>query len=358
MADFLKLQQNMREAAAASPSAEELASTREMLDDKLGPYRVGAGDVLLVRLTSADEVATLPEVQVRVDRDGEIDLPIIGALKVANLELQDVDDAVRHAFVPAVVKDAVAHVELVTPHQTKVLVTGAVTAPGLVPLRHTEQNLLFAIVGAGGASELASGKVTLKRIRRPTEEVTLDLTDPNQLRAALALEPLDDGDILDVHAATPNMIYVGGLVNGPSPQSYPPGVSVTVLQALAGAGGLRTDIFPTEGTLIRRLPTGEDVHVKLKLNKIQTGAEPNILLAAGDILWVPHTVGTRIQDFINRNIFLRAGVSVNYSVSGVEYMNRRGQQSRRTSGGLEDSFDPFGFLNQASLLQSINASQP
>ena len=350
---FMKLQQEMREAAATSASAEELASASAELEDKLGAYRVGPGDVLLVRLTSANEVPVIPEVQVRVTREGVIDLPLVGSVAVADLELEDADKAVREAFVPHVVKDAVAHVQLIEPRGTKVLVTGAVSAPGLVPLRHTEQNLLFAIVGAGGASDLASGKVTLRRIRRPSQEVTLDLTHPAELKAALSMEPLEDGDIINVHAAAPNTVYVGGLVNAPSPQSYPAGVQVTILQALAGAGGLRTDIYPKEGTLIRRMPDGTDVHVKLALNRIQNGRDPNILLAAGDIFWVPHTAGTRVQDFINRNIFLRAGVSVNYSVRGVEYMNRHGQQSRSNGSGLEDSFDPLGFLNNSAALQSL-----
>jgi protein involved in polysaccharide export with SLBB domain len=272
------------------------------------------------------------------------------------MELEAVDEAVRGAYVPSVVKDAAVHVELVTPETTNVMVTGAVTAPGLVALRRTERNLMFAIVGAGGASNLASGRVTLRRIRRPTEQVTLDLTDPTQLRAALALKPLQNGDIVNVHAATPNTIFVGGLVNAPSPQPYAPGVEVSVLQAIAAAGGLRTDIYPKEGTLIRRMPDGKDAHVKLELDRIADGRDPNILLAAGDVLWVPHTFETRVQDFINRNIFLRAGVTVNYSVTGIEFLNRHKLQAGRYGGDLEDSYDPFGFLTRGAAIQTLATS--
>ncbi len=93
---------------------------------------------------------------------------------------------------------------------TNVLVVGAVAAPGLVPLRRTERNMLFAIVGAGGISEIASGQATLHRIRTPTDEVTLNLTDPIQLRDALALKPLKQGDIVYVYAAQPNTVFGGG----------------------------------------------------------------------------------------------------------------------------------------------------
>jgi hypothetical protein len=86
------------------------------------------------------------------------------------------------------------------------------------------------------------------------------------------------------------------------------------------------------------------------------GEDPNITLVAGDILWVPDTLGTRVQDFINRNIFMRAGVSVTYSVTGVEFLNRRELQGAGVSGNdLEDSFDPLGFLGRDQLLQDINS---
>jgi len=354
--EFLETQQQVAAPApAAQPAGQEKLDA--LLGRQLGPYRVGTGDVVDVKLFGASEAGLVPPVQVRVDRNGEIRLPIVGAVKVADLELQDVEEAVRGKYVPDVFKDASVLVSLVAADVTNVLVVGAVTTPGLVPLRRTERNMLFAIVLAGGVSELASGHATLRRIRQPGRETVVNLMDPAGVRAALELEPLENGDIVAVQAATPNQIFVGGLVLGSRPQIYPQGVKMTVLQAIAAAGGLRTDVFPREATLIRRNADGQDVHVKLNLDRITTGRDPNLVLAAGDILWVPDTIETRVQDWINRNIYLRAGMSVNYSVSGVEYMNRASQQSGGGNGGsgLQDSFDPFGFLGQNSALQSLTA---
>jgi protein involved in polysaccharide export with SLBB domain len=241
---------------------------------------------------------------------------------------------------------------------TDVFVNGAVGAPGLVPLRRTECDLLHAIVGAAGVSDIASGQVTLRRLRYPGEENTLDLSGPDGLRAALALDPLESGDVVTVEAAEPNSVYVGGLVNAPSPQLYPPGVQVTFLQAIAAAGGLRTDIFPREGTLIRRMPNGTDLHVKLDLDRLKTGQDPNFMLAAGDILWVPDTLATRVQDFINQNFFFRAGVSANvtYNVSGIEFLNRQDMQASGISNNQNSSgsFNPFQLLNNNPILQNLN----
>ncbi len=330
------------------------------LNSYLGPYKVGSGDELIVTLTRADQTALMPPVHGRVDRDGGFDLPIVGTIRVGGLELEDVEKKIRAAFVPNVVTDGVIFVELFNADPTNVLVVGAVPTPSMVQLRRTERNLLFAIVSAGGVSPLASGRVTLHRLRDPGQSHTFDLTEPLELREALAIKPLEHGDIVEVEAAAPNTVFVGGLVIRAGPQTYPDGTKVTILQVLAAAGGLRTDVTPTEGTLVRRMLDGQDVHVKFDLNRLAMGNDPNIELMPGDILWVPDTFNTRLQEFINQNIFLRAGVTVNYSVSGSEFINRRGRFNRFSGGGggggtLQDSADPFGFLNRNSSLQGLTA---
>ena len=161
------------------------------------------------------------------------------------------------------------------------------------------------------------------------------------------MDPLEAGDLVHVHAAPPNTIFVGGLVQVVGPQTYPAGTPVSILQAIAAAGGLRTDVAPREGTLIRRYVEGADLHVKLDLNRLACGRDPNIGLAPGDILWVPHTWDTRIQEFISRNIFFRAGVTASYNITGREYLNRARQQNGDFTGGggiLEGVVDPLGFL--------------
>jgi hypothetical protein len=106
------------------------------------------------------------------------------------------------------------------------------------------------------------------------------------------------------------------------------------------------------------MPDGTDAHVRLDLARIATGEDPNIVLAAGDILWVPETLETVVQNWVNRNIFVRAGVSVNYNVTGIEFLNRAGRQAGQTgTGGLQDAFDPFGFISRGSGIQTL-VNQP
>jgi len=349
LGEYLELKQVTPKPAREIPPAPSF-------EQYLGPYLVGHGDVLQIALSGSDGLGSLGEIRARVDRNGEIELPIVGTLKVADMELEDVEDTISGAFSPAVFKEAICHVALVSVATTNVLVVGAVIQPGLVPLRRTECDLLHAVIGAGGATEMASGQATLHRVRRPGHTVSFNLTDPEELALALSLDAIEDGDIVYVHAAQPNTIFVGGLVNRAGPQDYPAGTKVNVLQALAAAHGTRTDVFPKYGTLVRRGPDNQDYHVKLDLQRMAKGEEPNIQLAAGDILWVPETFDTKVQDFLNRNIFLRAGVSVTYNMTGLDFLNRRNMQGARFGGNtLQDTYDPLGFLSQNTTLQNLSA---
>lgn len=333
------------------------------VERELSRYRVGPGDVLTVSVYQTDVGRLVVPIETRVNAEGNIELPAVGQVKVAGLDLIQTDQRIRDALVPNVYQDVVIHTALIEPEPTRVLVYGAVTLPGLVQLRRTDRNLLHAMVGAGGVTQLASGRVTLKRMRDPGEQVSLDLLDPMELRTALAMAPLQNGDIVEVEAAQPNTIFVGGLVLAPAPQTYPPGTNITFLQALAAAGGPRTDVFPKEAVLTRRMPDGHEVRVKLDLHRLTHGDDPNITLLTGDIVWIPETLETRVQDWINRNVFIRVGGSATYSLTydqpGIGYLN---SSAARSGGGnfnnQQQAFDPLGFLSRSQSLNTLVGRPP
>ena len=323
-----------------------------IVDEQLGPYRVGPSDIIGVRVTLLDQLelgAAPAPVQVRIDRNGDIDLPLVGTLHVEGLEIEDIENEIERAYVPRVYKDAIVNVQLLEVKFTQIIVRGAVAAPGLTKLRRTERNLLYAMDTAGGISPSASGRVTVTRIRRPSEAVTFDLTDPVQLRAALGMDPLEEGDIIFAEGNLPNAIYIYGALSG-SP-TFPVGVKPRINDILAQLGGIPKDLNVKEATLVRRMADGRQVFVKLDLHRLLRGEDPNFQLSPGDHLWVNWTPELRLQDFINQNFFLRFGASgsVSYSASSSDQLNSLGgddtEVQQRTGGTtLQDQFDPFGFF--------------
>ena len=148
LAQFL-IKQRLAADAPRQPLAPE---AMQELNQQLGPYRIGPGDVLQVTITDTRAfanrgAAVVSPYRVRVDRDGTIELPGIAAIRVADRELEDAEDLICAACIPSLYREASCHVDVETPGTTDVLVVGAVALPGLVPLKRTERNLLFAIVG-------------------------------------------------------------------------------------------------------------------------------------------------------------------------------------------------------------------
>ena len=312
------------------------------------PFVTGPLDVLKVSITGLTGPENLTEptaVLTRIDRNGEIHLPLVGAVKVGGLPLEDVERAIRTAYIPKFVPTLAVSVEIEEYASTDVIVVGAAEIPGIVRLPRTKRNVLHAVAAAGGMTKEASGHITFQRMRDSKERISLYLRNSHDLKSVLALDDLESGDVITVEAEQANLVFVGGLVNAPGPKQFPPGTRLTALQALAAGGGIIEAVFPTEATLIRRMPNGEDVHVRIDLDRTRRGEDPNVMLAAGDIFWVPETFGTRVMDFIDRTVQFRAGATVTYNVTGIEFLNRHALQSQRAGGGTtRDAVDPIGFL--------------
>jgi len=338
-----------------------------------GPYNVGPGDVLRVLISGpgAEQLgimptappgptaaATSPGLLVRVDRNGGVTLPMVGRLEVAGKTLEEIATMMAEAYSPKYITEATVQVDVAMYHPTTVLVLGEVVRPGPVPLQRNQRSVLQALLRAGGPTPFASDQVVLVSASDPQNRQTFKISSVEGLVEAAQLDRLGEQDIVWLGRRGNDFVYVHGLVGLSRPVPVPRGSSLTVLQALAASGGLRTDVTPREATLIRHTSDGQDVHVKLDLDRVRNGIDANIQLAAGDILVVPDTLETRIQDFINRNFFFRAGVSatLSYNVSGIEFLNRPSQQVGGGDGeSISDLFDPFGSLTRSTLLQNISA---
>ena len=180
MQEFLELEEEARLASEvpATQPVSDMEAARAFLDSQFGPYKVGPHDVLTVMLTEVSGLVGgtgLSAVRVRVDRNGQINLPIVGNISVDGLELKDIENLITDTYVPKVYREAICHVNLAEYEATNVIVTGTVGAPGMISLRRTERNLLYALVLAGGISDASSGWVTLQRLRRPGDPLKLNI---------------------------------------------------------------------------------------------------------------------------------------------------------------------------------------
>ncbi len=299
LAELYAREQGLQAQADVSVEPQQLALTDYQ------PYQLQIGDVLLVQMTGLGESPyDATGVQVRIHEDGTISLPLVGRVAVAGLTLAQAEAALIDAHVPAVATDLAVFVQLAQQGGTSVLVLGAAAAPGLVSLDTNERNILYAMQQVGGFNPSATGRLRMKPIRPERPEVVYNFNDINDVRRALLAPPLESGDMIVVEASPPHAVYVTGLVNAPGAIAIPPGSEISALQAIATAGGTQPYLDVKEATLIRELPDGETVHVKVDLEALQDGKAPDIALASGDILELPHTPDTLFQEWFVRNVLV------------------------------------------------------
>lgn len=277
-------------------------NTQQLPLSEIKPYQLGSGDVINLTMVGLQDEFSQTDLRVRVTADGLIHLPLAGSVNVRGKNLQEAEKAIFDAYVPRFTKSLSVYAELSGPEGTTVIVVGAAGEPGLVKLRSNERNPLYAVEQAGGFFRGASGRIIVKPIRSPENVASYNLLDIDDITRIMNAPPLMSGDMVTIEEADANIVYVTGLVNTPIPVAVPHQGKISVARAIAAAGGLRDFLDPPEATLWRRMENGEQVRVKLELAALMNGETEDILLAAGDILDIPHTPETRFREWFANNI--------------------------------------------------------
>lgn len=297
-------------------NAGQVKSARDYTVAENTPHRIGPGDVLQVSMVGLDGPLSQFDTKVRVRSDGSIELPMIGRLDVTGNDYSAAEMRIHDAYVPEYVRALTVYLELLEQDDTTVFVTGAVQDRGPAWLPRSRRNLVYAIDAAGGFSQLTSGRVHVHRAALDEERVELyDMTNPLDVRRALAAPPLGTGDIIVADSTTDRVVYVTGLVNLPGQVEVPQFSELSTLRAIARSGGLRDFLGVREATLYRKLEDGEQVRVKLPIADMVAGEAPDIPLYAGDILDIPYTPETMLREWALNNIQIGPiGLRANYDL--------------------------------------------
>ena len=277
------------------------------------------GDVLDITLvTGAEE--TLPEpLPYRVSQEGNLDLPILGSVPVAGLTMTAAEEQIRQfAIGKRIYRDPKVAVLLSERQNDKVRVVGAVNEPGDYEIPRAGNDLLAAIIAAGGLAEEAGETIEIRhRALAPNgvAQAGFEATSPQTQHVDLADAmtgvakdySLRDGSVVMVQEQVPQTIYVHGLVKQDGEFNLPLDQPLRVTQAIALAGGLEIEF--ADKVEVTRFIDGQSepivIEVSMKEAKFRRDANP--VLMPGDIVSVAETPTTFAVDFM-RNFF-RVGFS-------------------------------------------------
>jgi polysaccharide export outer membrane protein len=132
-----------------------------------GPYLIGEGDVLAVRVWKNQELS----VEVPVRPDGMISVPLVNDVKAAGLTTDQLKSEITTKLAEFITNPDVTVVVL-RADSKRVFVLGEVLRPGPVPLA-TSLSVLDAISAAGGFSPFADEN-DIKIIRRTPDGAELE----------------------------------------------------------------------------------------------------------------------------------------------------------------------------------------
>ena len=265
--------------AADTAIAPSLSQTRAPKAIEAPETVIGSGDLLRV---SVFGVSTFDE-EVRVSGRGDISLPLIGDVHVAGLNIDEAQSLIRRKLIDG---NFMVHPEVSVfekEYATQgVAVLGEVQKPGVYPLLGPHH--LFDVLSfAGGMTPKAGPEVTITHHDRPDQLHTVTLAGDVAKSNAANVEILP-GDTVAVSKA--GIVYVVGDVKSPAGVVMVNGSEMTVVKAIAMAGGANPTAALNGGKIIRRTPQGpQEIPIQLKQILAAKAADPK--LEAEDIVFVP-----------------------------------------------------------------------
>jgi polysaccharide export outer membrane protein len=266
------------EQAAKSASGAQATTPDTAKDsaDQSNSVRLGPGDLVEVNVYNVPELAS----KVRVSNSGDVYLPLIDYVHVDGLTLEEAQTLIQKRLEDGgFVRSPHVTIFVDEANSQSVTVIGEVGKPGIYP-DAADRKLYEVISQAGGFNATASRKIAVIR-KNQTDPIRVDL--PRNLADDLSGNiDILPGDTITVPRAP--IIYVVGDVGHPSGLLVDNG-TLTVLQALALAGGTNKTAKLGAARIIRKSPTGV-VENTLEIKKMLEAKAPDVPLQADDILFI------------------------------------------------------------------------
>ena len=245
-------------------------------------YRIGARDLLSVRVDEDEKLNG----DRRVTEAGTINLPLIGDVPVAGKTTAEVTAVLKRLWEAKYMQRASVDVQVLEFRSRPISVIGAVKQPGNLGFSG-RWTLLEAITAAGGLLE-NHGNVAYVLRRADdglSDQVTIDL-DGLMLRGDSKLNiPIFSNDLINVPGTVELTVYCLGQVSRPGAVVFKSNERITVLAAIAHAGGL-TDRAASKVLVKRASGASGPRELTVDYNKILAGKEPDVELRQGDVLFV------------------------------------------------------------------------
>ena len=261
-------------------------------------YTLGPDDQLLIRVLDMEELND-PR-PVRIDKRGDIRLPVVGRLHAAGLTVEKLESEIASRLKTYLNQPEVT-VSVAEFRSQPVSILGSVKNPGVHQI--LGKKTLFEVLSlAGGLNPDAGNIINITRAIEagplPLPGVTEDSTrtfhvghvgvkavmDAKNPSNNILIQP---NDVITVPKA--DLIYVIGAVRKSGGFILSERESISVLQALSLAEGLDRIAAPKSAKILRQQGNTQDrTEIPVNLKLILAGKSKDVPLGANDILFIPN----------------------------------------------------------------------
>ena len=283
----------------------------------LPPRPVAAGDLLAISVYGAPELSRT----VRVNPEGAIRLPMLKTrIQARGVTPAELEERVSAALGDARILVDPSVVITIAEYATRpIRVVGAVRHP-LTFDATGPVTLLEALTRAEGLSGDAGPDILVTRTAADTAPAAGLLTE--RIAVQDLIEKADPAANLiltgdeEVRVPEAGRVFVVGNVKKPGAFPVGDAAGISVLKALALAEGLAP--FSTKLAYIYRPEEGGKREIAVALRKIMDRKEPDVLLKAGDVFYIPDNRSGRITaSAIEKAVSFAAGTASGALILGV-----------------------------------------
>ncbi len=286
-------------ASATPPSAAKAACVNQVRST----YLLGPDDELSI---SAPELDVVPGKTVRVDGEGDLQVPMVGRVHVAGLTVQQ-SEVELNKRLKTYIRDPQVAIDVKELRSQPASVLGAVNSPGIHQVQG-HKTLLEMISMAGGVRQDAGYSIRITRQMDwgciPLPNSTIDASGRFSV-AQVNLQDIMDAktpeeniqilphDVITVPKA--EMVFVTGEVKKSGGFILGEHQSMSVLQAVSLAEGLGQTADKKHAKILRLNPGADQrVEIAVNLKGILEGKSSDVTLQGNDILFIPGNAGKKI----------------------------------------------------------------
>jgi len=259
-----------------APSTATVTTDRAVLFPPGRDPILAPGDLIQIKVFEQPDYT--PEV--RLSASGTVFLPLIGVVDLNGKTISQAEKIIEQRLIEAqIYRNPQVNIQLAEGPNQAATVVGEVHS--VVPIIGSRR-LLDVLATAGGLPPTASHVITISR-PGVAEPIVVDLgTDP--LHSGLANVPIFAGDTVIISRI--GVIYMLGAFNTAGTIPLTQYAPLTLMEATALSGGIKFQGKFDDVRLIRTVGDHRTV-VKLDIQRILHGKDPDPILQANDIVFLP-----------------------------------------------------------------------